>query len=136
MSEPYVRVMRSHDYCHFEICLSVHPDATFDEVNQRRKEAALLVDEAVRQYKLAKEAENRRAISEREIARLLDRIEHIKQLPESEWSPEEAALVRVSADEEYWSRWHDDDYCYLADEERDYHFSMLDRFKAVTVRAV
>lgn len=134
MSETYVKVMRSYDYCHFEVCLSLHPDATLDEVNQRRKEAALLVDEAVRQYKLAKEAERKREMKDWEIQKVLDQIECIKKIPESEWTAEQAALMRGAADEEFWKAYREDDYYYF-DEWRDHHFSMLRRFQDATVRA-
>jgi hypothetical protein len=53
-----VKVMRSFDYCHFEVCLS----ATIDREQQNpsqivddlRKNAARLADKAVAQYKIAK----------------------------------------------------------------------------------
>lgn len=35
-----VRVMRSYDYCHFEIVLGSNEDMTTDQVNDMRKEAA------------------------------------------------------------------------------------------------
>lgn len=70
-----VKVMRSYDYCHFEVVLSLREtEKTFitaDDVNSLRIEAARLADEAVRQYKKTQLAE--RAMSE---------LEHIERLPE------------------------------------------------------
>jgi hypothetical protein len=45
-----VKVMRSYDYCHFEVCLSLDKEMTLGEINNMRKDAARLADEAVRQY--------------------------------------------------------------------------------------
>ena len=61
---PHVKVMLSYDYNHFEVCLSVDENATLKEINERRKEAQRLCDEAVRQYKIAKvKAEKRTQLS-------------------------------------------------------------------------
>lgn len=54
-----VKVMRSYDYCHFEITLSGSLGGTpelerFKAIDEMRKEAARLADKAVEQYKVAK----------------------------------------------------------------------------------
>lgn len=53
-----VKVMRSHDYCHFEVVLGTTSEhhLTLEEVDALRKAAARLADKAVAQYKIAKEA--------------------------------------------------------------------------------
>lgn len=60
----YVRVMRSHDYNHFEVCLplpsgteSMKHDLAVMVVDDIRKDAARLVDKAVLQYQQMKAAE-------------------------------------------------------------------------------
>jgi hypothetical protein len=53
-----VKVMRSYDYCHFEISLGMSGDSEsipLDAVDRLRKDAARLADKAVEQYKVAKE---------------------------------------------------------------------------------
>jgi hypothetical protein len=52
-----VKVMRSHDYCHFEVALSATIDDGLErpvQVDELRKTAARLADKAVEQYKVAK----------------------------------------------------------------------------------
>jgi hypothetical protein len=51
-----VRVMRSFDYCHFEVTLSSTEPRTLAGVDAMRKEAARLVDKAVVQFQRRKEA--------------------------------------------------------------------------------
>lgn len=80
-----VRILRSHDYCHFEVTLTKeitpdgHPSDYMLAVNELRKEAAVLVDEAVRQYKVAKKQEHAREPKEWQLDSLLRRIEAIKK---------------------------------------------------------
>ncbi len=50
-----VKVMRSYDYCHFEVALSTQC-STMGGIDDLRKDAARLVDKAVAQYITAKEA--------------------------------------------------------------------------------
>ena len=129
-----VRVMRSYDYCHFEIDLDYPEGSSLDEVNERRKEAALLVDEAVRQYKIAKKAESQREYHQRDVETALKRVDAIKEKPQSEWSVEEAALMRAYEDKSFWDSIEQDVYCYEEyDPEREYHFSMLRRFQDTRV---
>src|ERR1051325_5332234 len=51
-----VKVMRSFDYCHFEVAMSVETDAGLSatDIDNARKEAMRLADKAVEQYKIAK----------------------------------------------------------------------------------
>lgn len=129
-----VKILRSYDYCHFEVALSREvPDGDLDAANELRKEAAILVDEAVRQYKVAKEKESKRESNKWGLRQLLDRIKHVESKPQSEWSAEEAALMRAKADKEFWRSHHDEDY-YYSDPERDHHFSMLRQFQKARVK--
>lgn len=56
-----VKVMRSFDYCHFEICLSSDDVSTPESVDALRKHAARFADKAVEQYKIMK---NNAAVNE------------------------------------------------------------------------
>lgn len=51
-----IKVMRSFDYCHFEVAMSVETDAGLSttDIDNARKEAMRLADKAVEQYKIAK----------------------------------------------------------------------------------
>ena len=66
ISQASVKVMRSYDYCHFEVQLSTDYGAkvTVRQADELRKEAARLADKAVAQYKIAK-ANSERLQSER-----------------------------------------------------------------------
>ncbi len=128
-----VRVMRSYDYNHFEVELGTDEPVSLDDVNDLRKQAAVLVDEAVRQYRIAKVKESKRDLHESETKQFLARIDYIKSLPETERTVEQAALLMSHESGEFWKRYDDDDY-YYEDPERECHFSMLSKFKDVKVR--
>lgn len=123
-----VKVMRSYDYCHFEVCLT-EENLNIDGVNELRKYAAILVDEAVRQYRIAKKRETSRESNEWKAEELLRAVERLKQIPESEWTPEQAATMRSYEDREFWDGWEEDCYYYGDNPDRDHHFSMLNKFK-------
>lgn len=129
-----VRVMRSYDYCHFEATLSTDQELSLDGINQMRKECALLVDEAVRQYKTAKEAEDRRKTREWQMDSATGRAKRLNETPKSEWTVDDAAFMRSYADKEFWASFHEDDYIYEDEPEREHHFSMLRRFQDAGVR--
>lgn len=130
-----VKVMRSFDYCHFEIALSSDEEMNLDQVNEMRKQAALLVDEAVRQYRIAKKKEGGRERHEWDKERAVERAAKIKQKPQSEWSIDEAAFMRSYEDKEFWREFEQEDYYYDDEPEREHHFSMLRRFKESRVSA-
>lgn len=99
-----VKVMRSHDYCHFEVVLGTGPCATPADVDALRKTAARLADKAVEQYKVAKE--NLRLFEGEQ-----GRIELMQQVhaaalakPETERTPEEQAVVKEIADRKFHQR--------------------------------
>lgn len=127
-----VKVMRSYDYCHFEIELASDDDLTFREVNDLRKQSAILVDEAVRQYKEMKAAEPSYSLSAQRRGEAKERYEAMKTKPWNELTPEDAAFLRAYEDGTYWA-YCDNDYDYGYDNERDHHFAMLNKPKK-TVR--
>lgn len=132
----FAKVMRSYDYCHFEIALEREvADGDLDAVNELRKEAAILVDEAVRQYKIAKDKEKRRESQAWQINELIEKIKRFEAIPENERTIEQTALLRSSADRAFWKDYDEDWYGYGEDPERDHHFSMLRRFKETRVKA-
>ena len=49
-----VKIMISHNWCQFEVCLDSGRDMTMEEIDGLRKKCQLLVDKAVIHYKGAK----------------------------------------------------------------------------------
>jgi len=110
-----VKVMLSYDYCHFEVCLGFADDevATIERVNELRKDAQRLADEAVRQYAKAKAIAEGRIGSRFDMDALEKEVSEIEKKPESEWSPEEKAKVKLLED---YNRWSEFGYDYEDDE--------------------
>lgn len=104
-----VKVMNSYDYSHFEVTLSTDELVDADSVNVMRKRAQRLVDEAIRQYKVAKEKAQKRCSLEYERQNLKQEVSLIKLRPESEWTASDKAKVKAMDDDAYW-RAHDYDY--------------------------
>ena len=107
-----VKIMLSYDYCHFEIALASDKEMTLKEINEMRKNAQRLADEAVRQYKVAKEMASKRIEISRERANLEREVATIKNIPKKEWTAEQKAKVKALADREYWNKF---DYDYEDD---------------------
>lgn len=113
-----VKVMRSHDYCHFEVCLSSSLANTPELVDELRKTAARLADKAVEQYKVAKANAQAHENDSSQLASLLYRHSDILKKPESERTPEEKATVKTIEDRKHRSRrfysyedeWSEPDY--------------------------
>lgn len=99
-----VKVMRSHDYCHFEVCLSTNTAVTTTEVDALRKEAARLADKAVEQYKIARA--NQLKIERGESAYESLKYWHDRALetPEGERTPNELAQIKQFKDYKFQSR--------------------------------
>jgi hypothetical protein len=96
-----VKIMLSYDYNHFEVALSAECSDMLD-VNNLRKRAQRLADEAVRQYKVSKEMASKRSVLENEFRRLKDEINFINKKPQSDWTAEEKAKVKALNDKLYW----------------------------------
>lgn len=99
-----VKVMRSHDYCHFEVCLSSSLATTPDTVDELRKAAARLVDKAVDQYKAAKKNAEQAERDESKLENLRWRHRDILAKPEAERSSEEKAVVKAIDDRAFRNR--------------------------------
>lgn len=104
-----VKIMNSYDYSHFEICISSEKTVAIAEVNAMRKVAQRLVDESIRQFKVAKSKARQRANLKYEKISLEKEISRIKEKPKSEWTAEDKAKIKALADHVYWAQ-HDYDY--------------------------
>lgn len=93
-----VKVMRSYDYCHFEICLSSDIVESPTDVDNLRKEAARLADKAVEQYKIAKLNAELSEGDEYKYCRLKDRAMTAEQKPEGERTPDDKAAIKYFRD--------------------------------------
>ena len=90
-----VKIMRSYDYCHFEVCLGTEDNISLDDVDKMRKEAMRLVDKAVLQYQTAKRIRDFAVSNDWDYRQLQKRAQEIKaNSPESEWTPEQKAMVK------------------------------------------
>ena len=110
-----VKVMRSYDYCHFEVSLSADAetgDLTAGEpiidsdVDELRKTAAKLADRAVAQYSRRKRALEK--VADYDTARLKRVVDEIKTKPEVEWTPEDKAAVKELGDIQHEASLADD----------------------------
>jgi hypothetical protein len=110
--ESSVKIMLSHDYCHFEVCISKEVES-LEEANSLRKNVQRLADEAVRQYKKSKELANKRMILLNEKSTIQKEVNNIICIyPESERTAEHKAKIKALDDDEYWGKYsydYDDD---------------------------
>jgi hypothetical protein len=93
-----IKIMLSYDYCHFEVCKSTDAEITDKEINEMRKDAQRLADEAVRQYKIAKTKAANRAISQSEFESECLRI---TKIPIDERTPMQKAMLKQYSDEDW-----------------------------------
>lgn len=108
-----VRILLSHDYCHFEVSKQIEGDnITQVEIDNARKDCQRLADKAVGQYKTAKTEATKSLSSDRERQQLEIEVTGIKQRPEDTWSIYDKAKVKALAD--YNQDWR---YDYMDDEE-------------------
>lgn len=102
ISSASVRVMRSHDYNHFEVNLGTNDEfLLLEEVDELRKAAARLADKAVEQYKLAKRNAQKRASESEDRERLKWSIDRIRNRPESTRTIDEQARLKAFDDESW-----------------------------------
>jgi hypothetical protein len=116
-----VRILISHDYCHFEISKTIQGDdvsngfqndLTQKDIDDARKDCQRLADKAVGQYKKAKtEASSKLAYSSERV-NLEREVTAIKLKDEKEWSHLDKA--KVKALEDYNQDWR---YDYTDDED-------------------
>ena len=115
-----VKVMRSYDYCHFEVNLSTATDTGLlpEFVDNMRKEAMRLTDKAVEQYKTARKVEDQKLRAKGGLSRLQRDVDWIeKNVPEDQRTPEQQAAIKAfqdynfqaQFDYDYEDDWKDDD---------------------------
>lgn len=113
-----VKVMRSYDYCHFEVTLSTslselegNHDDKIKAVDDLRKDAARLTDKAVEQYKVAKSCAAKWEYQSQSDGERKERLTKlaaiIQEVPERERTPEEKGILKGIADEQYARRRYD-----------------------------
>jgi hypothetical protein len=115
-----VKVMRSHDYCHFEVSLSSSEATTPAHVDELRKEAARLADKAVAQYRIMKRNANKLVQETQERGYLSRRIEATREKAEGDRTVREQAELKAYEDQvwrasrryNYDDVWDDDDNDY------------------------
>jgi hypothetical protein len=95
-----VKVMLSYDYNHFEILLSEECES-LEAVNRLRKSAQRLADEAVRQYKIAKEMAAKRETAPYKKEVFLRDISLIQEKPKGERTVNELAMLKQYKDESW-----------------------------------
>jgi hypothetical protein len=103
-----VRVMRSYDYSHFEVCLTSSSATTPQGVDELRKAAQRLADHAVEQFKTAKSSAERRETMKQEWL-----LKQAEDTPETERTPEAKAIIKYHADAAFASQFdydYEDDY--------------------------
>lgn len=115
-----VKVMRSYDYCHFEVALSVDDGHAIsaEDVDEMRKEAMRLADKAVEQYKIAKRMATKSFSALDDLRFLSHKAEAIlENYPKSEWNDEQKAIIKrvedlkfiASRHYDYEDDWNEDD---------------------------
>jgi hypothetical protein len=113
-SNGFVRVMRSHDYNQFEVCLPLPERGPgWKSVDDVRKEAARLVDKAVHQFDQHKRA---LALAERlsgdDGAKLQQDYDEIMKYPQDTWTPRQKAVVASMRQKEWLEGRHSHEYDY------------------------
>lgn len=98
-----VKVMRSHDYCHFEVVLGSTLANTPEAVDELRKAAARLADKAVEQYKVAKIASGKKGAIEQSWL-----LKSAENTPEDARTPREKAIIKYHSDAAFRSRFYYD----------------------------
>jgi hypothetical protein len=94
--------MNSYDYCHFEVALSAE-DVSLADVDNLRKEAQRLVDKSIKQYKVAKRIASQMSDSYLEL-----KVKNLREnTTQSEWTPEQEAMVKAYNDAVFASQHYD-----------------------------
>lgn len=114
-----VKVMRSHDYCHFEVVLSSSAANTPAAVDELRKAAARLADKAVAQYRVAKRNAQRLLEEAGQREYVTSRIEEIRKKVEGDRTVREQAELKAY-DDERWAASRAYDYEDDWDDDREY----------------
>lgn len=111
-----VKVMLSYDYSHFESSMSIENESglSLQDINEARKNCQRLSDEAVRQYKKAKEMAAFRQNGTYELDNFRNTCEKIKLKTECDRTIKEIAMLKQYEDENWQSQF---DYPYDYDDD-------------------
>lgn len=111
-----VKVMLSYDYSHFESSMTIENGNGLNvkDINEARKTCQRLSDEAVRQYKKAKEMAAKRVNSVCIKGAFEAQCKLIKSKPEGERTINEVAMLKQYEDENWQSQF---DYLYDYDDD-------------------
>lgn len=93
-----VKVMRSFDYCHFEVALTASQVQEPEDVDQLRKSCARLVDKAVDQYKIAKHNFELMMDDAAILERMEARAKQLSAIPEDQHTPRDKAILKALED--------------------------------------
>ena len=123
----FVRVMRSHDYNQFEVCLPIAScpagltaEEYIQSVDGARKDAAKLVDKAVVQYdRMKRTMEMVSRLTGRE-DELRDDVKAINTFSCETWTPEQKAKVKLLADFDWHKTRQAEGYAYEDDDDHDF----------------
>lgn len=119
MPKASVKIMRSYDYCHFEVCLGTDEDMSLVNIDIMRKNAARLVDKAVTQYMKAKERASLRSRGPAQAAAFERDCLAIAQKSENDRTPNEMAMLKQYRDEAWRDQFlYEYDYENEADDDR------------------
>ena len=110
-----VKVMLSHDYCHFEISKSSDQDLSNEEINEMRKDCMRLCDKAISQYKIAKNQAARRETGEFEMQNFEAQIKKAMAKEDGDRTINEVAMIKQYKDENWRKK-----FIYNYDYEDDY----------------
>lgn len=120
MKSASVKVMRSYDYCHFEITMSIDDDGGLTTVNvdNLRKEAQRLADKAVKQYQVAKNDAARRINGKSQMRNFEADCKRIEAKSEGDRTLNEIAMLKQYKDEAWQAKFereydYEDDYCHI-----------------------
>ena len=111
-----VKIMLSYDYCHFEVSKSTDQELSNKEINELRKDVQRLADEAVRQYKIAKQNAAERVNAEFAIRNFEEECKRIMAKEEQDRTIREIAMLKQYQDE-HWRVQFYNHYDYEDDEE-------------------
>lgn len=96
-----VKVMRSHDYCHFEVCLGSSEANSPEAVDELRKTAARLADKAVEQYRIAKISAEKLLQEKSQRSYLIHEIHQIRKKEVGDRTVREQAQLKAFEDEQW-----------------------------------
>jgi|SRR5438128_11540262 len=103
-SSASVRVLRSYDYCHFEVTLGTTDTVTLAAVDELRKCAARLADKAVEQYKVAKRNAELAMEDQSRLDTMRYQEKDILSKPEGERTARDKAILKTLEDRKFFHR--------------------------------